>query len=318
MFLFFRCVRILGKLENIRVVQLSLFQGIATAMKVAPTVEMKASDNPALENVEPDPTIFCTAFKKNRFYLVRWCEAFWEIFFIIYRFLLDLIITWDFFCSFLSENQRTQRVLTRIETSSTKSPQRRKWWQPRRPRGPREYLTAPSSTPPWETFTSSSSPSSKSNTGMDVGWPHRLCSNSQIKTKSSRRLLHRCPKTVENFCVHSRNGYYNGHIFHRVIKVNSAVWSLDFSARQVSNLLYYCDHLYLLHVAYRDSWSRPEIPPAPAWEVRASGEGSLRTNSRPRWDTTDHTLSAWPMQAPAPTAHSSSSLLYPLWVIHLF
>ncbi|EPY80060.1 hypothetical protein CB1_000872006 [Camelus ferus] len=28
----------------------------------------------------------------------------------------------------------------------------------------------------------------------------------------------RCPKTVENFCVHSRNGYYNGHTFHRIIK----------------------------------------------------------------------------------------------------
>lgn len=27
-----------------------------------------------------------------------------------------------------------------------------------------------------------------------------------------------CPKSVENFCVHSKNGYYNGHIFHRVIK----------------------------------------------------------------------------------------------------
>ena len=27
-----------------------------------------------------------------------------------------------------------------------------------------------------------------------------------------------CPKTVENFCVHARNGYYNGHIFHRIIK----------------------------------------------------------------------------------------------------
>uniref|UniRef100_A0AAX7V6K2 peptidylprolyl isomerase n=1 Tax=Astatotilapia calliptera TaxID=8154 RepID=A0AAX7V6K2_ASTCA len=64
-----RCVRILGKLENIRVVQLSLFQGVAKAMQVAPTVEMKASDNPALQNVEPDPTIFCSAFKKNRFYL---------------------------------------------------------------------------------------------------------------------------------------------------------------------------------------------------------------------------------------------------------
>lgn len=27
-----------------------------------------------------------------------------------------------------------------------------------------------------------------------------------------------CPRTVENFCVHTRNGYFNGHIFHRVIK----------------------------------------------------------------------------------------------------
>ncbi|KAK0395069.1 hypothetical protein QR680_001096 [Steinernema hermaphroditum] len=27
-----------------------------------------------------------------------------------------------------------------------------------------------------------------------------------------------CPKTVENFCTHARRGYYNGHMFHRVIK----------------------------------------------------------------------------------------------------
>lgn len=27
-----------------------------------------------------------------------------------------------------------------------------------------------------------------------------------------------CPRTVENFATHSRNGYYNGLIFHRVIK----------------------------------------------------------------------------------------------------
>jgi peptidylprolyl isomerase domain and WD repeat-containing protein 1 len=26
------------------------------------------------------------------------------------------------------------------------------------------------------------------------------------------------PKTCENFCVHGKSGYYNGHIFHRVIK----------------------------------------------------------------------------------------------------
>lgn len=127
-------------------------------MKVAPTVEMKASDNPALENVEPDPTIFCTAFKKNRFYLVSWCF----FFFSICCFLLDLIITWDSSHSFRNENQKTQRVPTRTETYLTRNPQRRKWWRPRRPRGPREYLTVPSSTPPWETFISSFSPSSKS------------------------------------------------------------------------------------------------------------------------------------------------------------
>jgi cyclophilin family peptidyl-prolyl cis-trans isomerase len=27
-----------------------------------------------------------------------------------------------------------------------------------------------------------------------------------------------CPKTVENFTTHAKNGYYNGTTFHRVIK----------------------------------------------------------------------------------------------------
>uniref|UniRef100_A0A0K0FGL8 peptidylprolyl isomerase n=1 Tax=Strongyloides venezuelensis TaxID=75913 RepID=A0A0K0FGL8_STRVS len=31
-------------------------------------------------------------------------------------------------------------------------------------------------------------------------------------------FLNECPKAVENFCTHARNGYYDGHIFHRVIK----------------------------------------------------------------------------------------------------
>lgn len=31
-------------------------------------------------------------------------------------------------------------------------------------------------------------------------------------------LFKECQKTVENFCVHSMNGYYNSNIFHRVIK----------------------------------------------------------------------------------------------------
>lgn len=32
------------------------------------------------------------------------------------------------------------------------------------------------------------------------------------------KLFKECPKAVENFCIHSKSGYYNGHLFHRVIK----------------------------------------------------------------------------------------------------
>jgi peptidylprolyl isomerase domain and WD repeat-containing protein 1 len=30
--------------------------------------------------------------------------------------------------------------------------------------------------------------------------------------------IEECPKTVENFTTHAKNGYYNGTLFHRVIK----------------------------------------------------------------------------------------------------
>lgn len=59
-----------------------------------------------------------------------------------------------------------------------------------------------------------------------------------------------CPKTVENFCVHSKTGYYNGHIFHRVIKGfmvqtgdptgtgtgGQSIWGGDFKDEFVSTL----------------------------------------------------------------------------------
>lgn len=32
-------------------------------------MEQEASDNPALNHLNTDPTLICTAFKKNRFYL---------------------------------------------------------------------------------------------------------------------------------------------------------------------------------------------------------------------------------------------------------
>lgn len=59
----------LGKPENARFLHLGLFQGSAKKAKAAVTVEMEASENPGLKPAELDPTLFCTAYKKNRFYM---------------------------------------------------------------------------------------------------------------------------------------------------------------------------------------------------------------------------------------------------------
>eukprot|EP00066_Takifugu_rubripes_P003104 XP_003965443.1 PREDICTED: peptidylprolyl isomerase domain and WD repeat-containing protein 1 [Takifugu rubripes] len=152
-----KCVRILGKLENIRVVQLSLFQGVAKTVQVAPTVEMKASDNPALKNVEPDPTIFCTAFKKNRFYM-----------------------------------------FTKREPEDTKSAD-----------SDRDIFNEKPSKEEVMAATQAEGPKRVSDSAII----HTTMGDIHIKLFPVE-----CPKTVENFCVHSRNGYYNNHIFHRVIK----------------------------------------------------------------------------------------------------
>jgi peptidylprolyl isomerase domain and WD repeat-containing protein 1 len=62
-------VRFFGKLENARFLHVGLFQGITNKPKAIITLEMKASNNPNLQIVKQDPTVFCTAYKKNRFYL---------------------------------------------------------------------------------------------------------------------------------------------------------------------------------------------------------------------------------------------------------
>ncbi|KAM9456620.1 peptidylprolyl isomerase domain and WD repeat-containing protein 1 [Clarias gariepinus] len=152
-----RCVRILGKQENIRVVQLSLFQGVAKTLKAAPTIEMKASDNPALQSTEPDPTIFCTAFKKNRFYM-----------------------------------------FTKREPEDTKSAD-----------SDRDVFNEKPSKEEVMAATQAEGPKRVSDSAII----HTTMGDIHLKLCPVE-----CPKTVENFCVHSRNGYYNGHVFHRVIK----------------------------------------------------------------------------------------------------
>lgn len=55
--------------ENVRFLNLSLFQGKLNKKSAALTLEMHASDNPSLQSIDTDPTLICSAFKKNRFYM---------------------------------------------------------------------------------------------------------------------------------------------------------------------------------------------------------------------------------------------------------
>ncbi|TFK40808.1 hypothetical protein BDQ12DRAFT_734001 [Crucibulum laeve] len=64
-----RVVRLLGKDEAVRFMNLSLYQG-APAKKTITTLTMAASANPILANKgQRDPTLFCTGFKRQRFYM---------------------------------------------------------------------------------------------------------------------------------------------------------------------------------------------------------------------------------------------------------
>ncbi|KAJ7107293.1 hypothetical protein C8R43DRAFT_204662 [Mycena crocata] len=64
-----RVVRLLGKDETVRCLNLSLYQG-APAKKGVTTMAMAASANPILATKGArDPTLFCTGYKKQRFYL---------------------------------------------------------------------------------------------------------------------------------------------------------------------------------------------------------------------------------------------------------
>ncbi|KAK2167665.1 hypothetical protein LSH36_25g01026 [Paralvinella palmiformis] len=147
-----RCVRMIGKPENARFLHIAMFQGMVKKATAAITVELEASDNPTLISVQDDPILFCTAYKKNRFYL-----------------------------------------FTR--------------------RNPHDA--------PGDVFNEKPSKEEMVSATQDVSYT-RISDSATIHTSMGdlhiKLFPKECPKTVENFCVHSRNGYFNGHLFHRVIK----------------------------------------------------------------------------------------------------
>ncbi|PNF33090.1 hypothetical protein B7P43_G15844 [Cryptotermes secundus] len=152
-----KCVKTIGKPENLRPLKLALYQGRARKSKAAVTVEMEASENPTLDSIHSDPTLFCTAFKKNRFYM-----------------------------------------FSRREPEDTKGQDAERDIFNEKPS--KEDIISATEAPGVQRL-------------YDSAIIHTALGDIHLKLFAKE-----CPRAVENFCVHSKNGYYNGHIFHRVIK----------------------------------------------------------------------------------------------------
>lgn len=150
-----KCVKILGKSDNIRPLFVALFQGKSKKSNAAVTIEQEASENPTLASAVNDPVVFCTAYKKQRFYLYS------------RRLPSDLQ---DIDRDIFNEQPSKEDILAVTETQTIQKI-------------------------------------------FDSAVIHTTFGDIHMKLFPKE-----CPKTVENFCVHSKNGYFNGHIFHRVIK----------------------------------------------------------------------------------------------------
>jgi len=140
--------KILGKSEsNLRFLTIGLYQGKIKGSVAAENLQ---------RNAEQDPTLFCTAFKQQRFYMITRRDPYQEE---------DSEIGRDVF------NERPSKA----EASLLAKPATRKL-------GRSAIL-------------------------------HTTMGDIHIKL-----FPEECPKTIENFTVHSKDGYYNNCIFHRVIK----------------------------------------------------------------------------------------------------
>ncbi|XP_059057600.1 peptidylprolyl isomerase domain and WD repeat-containing protein 1 [Achroia grisella] len=152
-----RCVSMIGKPENLRPLHLALFQGRTNQSKVAATLEMEGSENPALLNVKTDPTLFCTAYKKNRFYMFS-------------RRGPDDVKSPDVDRDIFNEKPSKEDIISATEGQGVQ----------------RVYSEAVIHT--------------------SLGDVHIRLFGKDV------------PRAAENFSGLARAGYYNGHIFHRVIK----------------------------------------------------------------------------------------------------
>ncbi|KAF8899702.1 peptidyl-prolyl cis-trans isomerase [Mucidula mucida] len=145
-----RVVRLLGKDEAIRFLNISIYQG-APAKRSVTTMAMAASANPILaDKAQRDPNMFCTAYKRPRFYIFTRSEP---------------------------DNKEGERDVFNEQIASA----------------------AP---------IASNGPSPLANSAT---------MHTTLGDIHMRLFPQQAPKAVENFVGHSRSGYFEGVIFHRVI-----------------------------------------------------------------------------------------------------
>ncbi|CAN0324492.1 unnamed protein product, partial [Discosporangium mesarthrocarpum] len=152
-----RVSRVLGRHENVRFLQTALFQGTAkidTQMLMARETKARTAEEMAKTKI-PDPTVLCTGFNRNRFYMFSRREPEEEV-----------------------EGENTRDVFNEKPTA--------------------EEMNVVAET----------------NTVMG----REAVMRTTMGDIRIRLFTDECPKTIENFCTHSRNGYYDGVTFHRVIK----------------------------------------------------------------------------------------------------
>jgi peptidylprolyl isomerase domain and WD repeat-containing protein 1 len=160
---------------------------------------MAASANPLLLDTEGrDPTLFATAFKKQRFYIFSRSEPEW--------------VTFENTC--LPHHSRGNLC------RDTKGGDRDIFNE----KPTREEQTVAMETQPVKVAVSGRTAVIHTTKGDIVSHGPSLLQAWAVKSWlgmiSQHFRLHPeyAPKAVENFVEHSKNGYYNGIIFHRIIK----------------------------------------------------------------------------------------------------
>ncbi|KAG5520076.1 hypothetical protein PMAC_001152 [Pneumocystis sp. 'macacae'] len=190
------CVRLIGKDESLRFINLSLYQGRPKKTKRT-TLAMIASENPLVtESKSIDPILFCSAYKKSRFYM---------------------------FMKFSENDSTTDRDVFNEK------------------------------------------PTREDNLDAETRLLTSTGTSAVIHTTLGdiciRLFPEIAPKAVENFVTHSKNGYYDNTIFHRIIKKfmiqcgdplgdgtgGESIWGVEFEDEISSELKH--DHPYTVSMA---------------------------------------------------------------------